>query len=239
MSTTLHPKIWHTDDKINPEVRKSLLQIAKDFIKYVKVKKLKVVDVILTGSLANYSWNDRSDIDLHVVFNLKNFERHRKFLNEYLQTKKTVWNLKHEVTIYGFKVEVYPQDVIDPHTSTGVYSLIKDAWVTKPTLKPEDEIDKPLIKKKYQDAVDLILWYEEQGKKSKVDYKKLIVDIDKYLDSMRANRTVGIKRDGEKAVENIIYKLLRNNGFLEKLTQTKKDVYDKSLTVAEKQKKGI
>lgn len=239
MQTTLHPKIWQTDDKINPEVRKSLLQIAKDFIKYVKVKKLKVVDVILTGSLANYNWNDHSDIDLHVVFNLKNFERHRKFLNEYLQTKKTVWNLKHEVKIFGFKVEVYPQDVIDPHTSTGVYSLIKDTWVTRPVLKPEEEIDKPLIKKKYQDAVDCILWYEEQGRKNTIDYKKLILDIEKYLDTMRVNRTAAIKRDGEKAIENIIYKLLRNNGFLDKLSQTKKDVYDKSLTVSEKQKKGI
>ena len=55
---TLNPKIWVNDDKLNPEIRKNLLQTALDFVKFVKLKRLKIHDIVLTGSLANYTWNE-------------------------------------------------------------------------------------------------------------------------------------------------------------------------------------
>lgn len=236
METTLNPKIWVNDDTINPEIRKNLLQIARDFIKFVKVKKLRVHDVILTGSLANYTWNDRSDIDLHIVFNLSNFERHRKFLNEYLQSKKAAWNQSHNVKMAGYKIEVYPQDMDEPHSSSGVFSLAKNVWLKKPQLDSHPPIDKVFIRKKYQDKVDQILYFEELIKKSKADYKKLIAAIEKFMDNIVNKRDVALKQEGEFASENIVFKLLKNNGFLDRLTQLKKDIYDKALTVNSKSK---
>ena len=239
MQTTLNNKIWVSDDKINPEVRKNLLQIAKDFVKFVKIKHLKICDITITGSLADYTWNDRSDIDLHIVFNLKNFERHRRFVNEYLQAKKATWNHSHEIKMHDFKVELYPQDMEEPENPRSTYSLVKDVWITKPDIKNQPQIDKTLIRKKYQDKVDAILYFEELVKKSKMDYKKLIAATDKFLDDIDDKRNQSLKTDGIHSTENIVFKLLRNNGFIDKLKQLKKDIYDKALTIKEKQSKGV
>jgi len=238
-TTTLNPKIWLSDDKIHPEVRKNLLQIAKDFIKFVKVKKLKIHDITLTGSLVDYTWNDRSDIDLHVVFNLKNFERHRKFLNEYLQAKKAAWNHSHDVKMFGYKVELYPQDIDTEQNPRATYSLVKGTWIQKPVPSDKPQIDKAVVKKKYQDKVDAILYFEGLIKKSKADYKKLMFAVEKFQDNITEQRDQALKAEGIHCVENIVFKLLRNNGFLDRLSNLKKEIYDKALTIQEKQAKGI
>ena len=36
MKEELNPKVWDKDFNINPKVRKNLLQIAKDFIAFIK-----------------------------------------------------------------------------------------------------------------------------------------------------------------------------------------------------------
>jgi predicted nucleotidyltransferase len=216
---------------MHPDVRKNLLQIAKDFIKFVKVKKLNLSDIVLTGSLARYTWNDKSDIDLHVVFNLKNFEKHRKFLLEYLQTKKAVWNHSHDVQMFDFKVEVYPEDMLDSKFEAGAFSIAKNKWIFKPELKEVPQIDKQLIRKKYQDKVDAILLFEELAKRENIDYHVTINEIEAFLKDMSTKRTIAIQRDGEFCLENIVFKLLRNNGFLDKLSALKKDIYNKTLSI--------
>jgi len=40
MKDELNPKLWNKDFTINPKVRKNLLQIARDFIKFTKIKYL-------------------------------------------------------------------------------------------------------------------------------------------------------------------------------------------------------
>src|ERR1035437_8338537 len=108
MKDELNKKVWNPDFTINPKVRKNLLQIAKDFIEFVKIKNLQIVDIILTGSLANYNYHEKSDIDLHIIFDLYNFGKHENFIDEYLQTKKALWNQGHDIEMFGFKIEVYP-----------------------------------------------------------------------------------------------------------------------------------
>jgi hypothetical protein len=73
----LNEKIWDTvcDDpdcevfsvEIKPEVRKALLKIAYEFIQSLDVKT-PIVDIIFTGSMANYNYTDQSDIDLHILY---------------------------------------------------------------------------------------------------------------------------------------------------------------------------
>ena len=231
----LHTKFWKNDGTINAEVRKNLLQMAKDFIEFTKVKNLKLHDIIFTGSLANFTYHDKSDIDLHVVFDLSNFERHRAFIKEYLQSKKTIWNENHNINIHGFKVEIYPEDEQGQHTSTGQYSLVKNEWIKKPEKPQKVEVDKDLVKRKYQDKVDQILYFEEQSDKKKTDYKKLIKDIEKFVLNLRDSRKSALKAQGEFAPENLAFKMLRNNGYFEKLHEMKNKIYDNHLSLKEKE----
>ena len=229
----LHPEFWEKDGTIRADVRKTLLQIAKDFIEFTKVKNLKLYDVIFTGSLANYTYHEKSDIDLHVVFDLSNFERHRDFIKEYLSAKKTIWNNNHDVTIHGFKVEIYPEDEMLQHDSTGDFSLIKNDWVKKPNVPEKIVVDKGLVKRKYQDNVDQILYFEDQADKKKVDFKKLIKDIEKYAVNLRDKRKAALKAHGELSTENLVYKMLRSNGYVEKLHNLKDLIYDKHMSIKE------
>lgn len=234
----LHPKFWK-NGKLSSEVRKHLLQVAKDFIAFTKVKNLKIRDIVFTGSLANYTYHDKSDIDLHIIFDLSNFERHRAFIKEYLQSKKAIWNENHDINIYGFKIEVYPEDETGESQSTGKYSLIKGEWIKTPSVPEKTEVDKQQVKLKYQDAVDQILDFEEQSSEENVDYKSLIKKMEKFVLNLRDARKEALKAHGDMAVENLAFKMLRNNGYFDRLRELKKTLYDKKLSLKECNVKAV
>lgn len=238
MKNKLNEKFWEKDGKLNTQVRKNLLQIAKDFIAFTKVKNLTIDDIILTGSMANYNWNEKSDVDIHINFNLQNFERHKRFIMEYLQSKKAIWNANHDVSMFDHIIEIYPDDKDSEHQSTGIFSLIKNDWIKKPEKPSEKDVkvDKKQVMKKYQDKVDAVLYIEEQAQKKGADAKKIIKDIEKFVVRIRDERKEGLKSDGEFAVENLVFKMLRNNGYIEKLKDLKHEIYDKSLSLKEQPK---
>ncbi len=231
MKKTLNSKFWNTNKELDPEVRKNLIQLAKDFIENLKVSKLKLVDIRFTGSLANYNWHDKSDIDLHLIFDLSNFDKHKDFIIELLQSKKTVWNLKHTVLMHGHPVEIYGEDVKAEHSSTGVFSLVKNEWLKEPKEKDEnEEVDKKKVMRKYRDKVDEILYLEERADKE-TDKTKLIKDMENFVIKLRDSRNEALKKDGEMTVENIVFKMLRKNDFIDRLIALKNKLYDKNLTV--------
>ena len=49
--TELNPKLWQ-DNKLKPEVRYKLLQIAKHFIEFINIPSIKLQDVTISGSNA-------------------------------------------------------------------------------------------------------------------------------------------------------------------------------------------
>ena len=68
MNETLSPIVWDTDDKtMKPEIRKALLKNADAFIKFSNLEEFNFVDIILTGSMANYNYNEYSDLDIHIL----------------------------------------------------------------------------------------------------------------------------------------------------------------------------
>jgi predicted nucleotidyltransferase len=140
----LNPKIWELpnerymsdpkgqDEIMVPKVRERLLEIAYEFIDFIGVDMV-VDDVVMTGSLANYNWSKYSDIDLHILVDFKQFsEKELPLYQELFRLKKTLYNDKHNITIFGYDVELYVQDTSEPHTSSGEYSVLMDEWITKP-----------------------------------------------------------------------------------------------------------
>jgi len=125
----LNSKIWKesgNDITINPTVRKKLLEIANEFIEFLKVD-IVVSDIIMTGSLANYNWSEFSDIDLHIVVDFEQFSKEQLPLYEELfRLKKTLFNDQHDITIYGYEVELYVQNESESHFSSGVFSVLND-----------------------------------------------------------------------------------------------------------------
>jgi hypothetical protein len=231
---TLNSKFWETSDGVkfvlNSKVRKNLIKIAKDFLESLDVKSLKLIDIRFTGSLANYNWHDKSDIDLHLIFDLSNFERHAEFIKKLLIAKKTIWNDSHDINMFGHVIELYPENKTDKHVSTGVYSLIKDEWIEVP-VKKEFNFEKPEILEKYQSKVNYILYVIDQYENKKKTGQETIDCLRNFLEILKESRKEALSTYGEFSTENIIFKMLRKNGHLQRIVDTEKKIYDDELSL--------
>jgi len=226
----LNPKIWESSDKMNPKVRERLLNIAYEFIDSLGVDVV-VSDVVMTGSLANYNWSQYSDIDLHIMADFNQFsEKELPLYEELFNLKKTLFNDKHNLTIFGYDVELYVQDESESHFSSGEYSILHNEWKTEPK-KDNTEIDIELIQSKSEKWMKLIDDVIENAKDEPLDIA--VEMIDKYKDKIKKYRTAGLEKGGEMSDENLVFKVLRRNGYIQKLFDFKNDFIDKTLSMKE------
>jgi GNAT superfamily N-acetyltransferase/predicted nucleotidyltransferase len=220
---TLNPVLWD-GTQLRPEVAEKLDEIAYAFLDFLDIPEETLKDVVMTGSNANYNWTHLSDIDLHLVLDMTSLrDECPGFLDEFLQSKKRIWNDEHDINIRGFNVEVYPQDEEEVHFSTGVYSLLDRDWVILPSYEKPD-YDDIAVKEKAADIMSEIDDIQEDGCYD-------IEAMDRLKDKIRLMRKSGLEKAGEFSTENLAFKTLRNNGYLERLTKCKMRANDKSLSL--------
>ena len=233
----LNKEFWH-EGKLDLYVRRNLLMIAKDFIEGLEIGEIPVEDIIMTGSLANYNWNEEySDIDLHILVDFGEIADDEKLVKNYFDAIRKMWNQKHEgLKIYGYPVEIYIQDKDEKHTSTGEYSILEDKWVIEPKKEniENDGLDSDEVKEKvseFMNDVDELVDKLEKLKNKDADYDSLMGVYDKADDIMeriKECRKVSLSGEGGKEMSegNLIFKSLRRNGYMEKIYGIKKDSYD-------------
>ena len=223
---TLEPKIWPMDKKLRPSIRKKLMEIAQDFYNSLETD-VELKDVTFTGSLANYNWSKYSDVDLHLNIDYNAVNDDYDLVKDYFNSKKSIWNRNHDIFIDGYEVEVYVQDDNEPHKSTGVYSIMNDEWLTEPN-RVEPAFDWADIAKKSEGLMDQIdralMLYKEKKYSDALQY------IEKLKEKIRKFRKAGLDRAGEFSSENIAFKALRRNNYLEKLSNLKHMAYDKLMS---------
>ena len=212
---TLNPNIWD-NLKLKPEIKEKLLQIGKDFYADTETDA-PLKDILFVGSLANYNWSDTSDFDVHVVIDFKDVDENVELVEKLVNALKSKWNDEHDIHLKGHNVEVYIQDVNKENRSTGVYSLMQDKWLSEPQ-KENIEIDKEKIQEKYNDFVRKI---NSALKSQDIDKLKSII---KDVYDMRQ---AGLDKSGELSTENLVFKILRNRNYIEKLKQEIINLYDK------------
>lgn len=220
----LCPMIWD-GDKMKEDVRKILLKNAKRFIEFSGLEDLKFKDVILTGSMANYNYNENSDLDVHIVLEFDQIANDEEFVNDYLKMKKSIWNDRYPIQVKGHDVEVYYQDAEEPHHSTGTYSLMNDKWINEPTKKIID-VNVPAIKEKGGQ-----LMYEIDDLAAIKDSENFLDKYNTLKDKIKKMRQIGLETGGEFSTENLTFKVLRNNGYLGKLINLKEDYLTKELSL--------
>ena len=211
----LNPKLWQDGD-LDPQVENKLLKIARAFEEFVGVD-LEVIDVTVTGSNANYTWTKYSDLDLHLIVPGIPTEQER----ELYSAKKSLWSEQHNITIKGLPVECYIQGEEEPHHSTGVYSIAKQRWLITPK-KAKPKIDDAAIEAKK----DQIMREVETALLSR-DLNKL----DTVKDRITTMRKAGLERAGEWSVENLVFKILRNLGIIDQITEKIRELEDAQLSL--------
>ena len=239
----LNPIFWKKkkDDDGNIEwvfdqrIRRKLLRIANDFYgKFPELLKGRVIkDVQLTGSLSNYNYTNFSDLDVHVLVNLDGIDdENPKILKAAIDGIRFIWNLRHNISIRGYDTELYLQSEDEPHDSTGLFSLLNNEWVRKPVFNPPS-IDESDVSKKYDSMTDeidsLSVKLKNQSdlpSNAKSLYKRCL----KLKDKIQKMRKESLSKDGEMSIGNLVFKKLRNDGYIEKLIDIISKSYDKIYT---------
>jgi len=206
----LNPKIWD-DTKLKSEVRAKLMMIARTWAGFAKIPPAAITDIILVGGNANFNYTPYSDIDLHVVVDMDKIPECEGLLDEYLRGKKQLWGLVHDIKIYGHDVELYAQDKEIPYTKDqGVYSIKNDKWLVQP-VKKEVDLKNPNIKRKVEQYIEKI----ETLISTSAEYEAFETLKTKF----REMRAAALKQGGEFSVENLVFKELRNLGYMNKVEE--------------------
>lgn len=225
----LNPKMWE-DFNLDKEVRSQLLTIAQDFYENVDLSA-DVVDIVLAGSLCNYNWSEKySDYDLHVIIDFDDVDENYELVEKACDYAKKVWNSQHDIKIKGYEVEIAIQDNDDLDEAIkggrmgGVFSLLNDRWIKRPE-RADFEPDEKLISEKAKTIMMQVDDIEEESEEDK--YDAFESKISKVWKKIKDYRQSGLDSEsGEYSVGNLVFKLLRRNGYIGKIMELKRKVYD-------------
>ena len=238
----LNPVFWTKKIKDNDiewefdqAVRRKLLRIADDFFESFDeiLKEKDIADVQLTGSIANYNYTNLSDLDVHIIVNLEGIDdENPKILKSAIDGIRFIWNLRHNIKIRGYDVELYVQDSKEPNIASGLFSLLNNKWVKNPTYDPPS-VDEQDVNKKFENIA-----YEIEQLHTRLisvsslpqNAKELYKRSGKLKEKIMKMRKEGLSKEGEFSVGNLAFKKLRNEGYIEKLINLTAEAYDKIYT---------
>tara|TARA_B100000900_G_scaffold180264_1_gene152862 strand:+ start:2487 stop:3218 length:732 start_codon:yes stop_codon:yes gene_type:complete len=218
----LNPVFW-IGDSLKPEVNEKLMRFAEAFAAYVDLDERAIVDVLLLGGNAGYNYTQYSDLDVHIVVDPKFIpDCNPDLLDRYYMDKKTLWELTHNVTILGSKAEPYIEKPgVTRKKSQGVWSIMKKSWIQKPT-PVEGDVDEKEIEKKVNNFINqinsLIKASDAEGLK-------------KLVKKLRDSRGTSLQKYGEYGFENMVFKELRNQGYIDKIRTVVVNLKSQSLSL--------
>ena len=136
--------------------------------------------------------------------------------------KKTLWELTHNVTIYGVKAEPYiERPKVTRKKSQGVYSLMKKTWIQEPE-RIEGDVEEKEIEKKvnnFKTRIDALIKNEN------------VEGLRELVKKLRDSRSVSLQKYGEYGFENMVFKELRNQGYIDKVRTVVVNLKSKSLSL--------
>lgn len=207
LKKSLNPLIWN-NELLHEEVLDQALAIADDYFEFITKDigtNVNIHDIYFTGSLANYNWSKYSDFDIHIAVDYAKLNDNVELISSYFRDRTTLYSLKNKYNIEGFEVELNMNDIVKFRENAGVYSLLKNKWIQKPNIN-EISIDYDSVKTKTASMMNAIDHTECK-----------LADLKNIKDKIRKMRDSALEKDGEFATENLVFKLLRRSGYIEKL----------------------
>jgi hypothetical protein len=218
-NTTLNPKLWD-HDHLKPEVRGALLRMAEDFLDFVDVP-VDVLDIVVTGGNANYTYTADSDIDLHIIADFDQIECDREAA-ELFDTKRLLYKRQHRLEIHGVPVELYIEDHRTPGVTAGQFSVAQDRWIRKPS-KHVPKYNPETVKQAVKTWHRILRMATMTG-----DLETCRCS----LRLLRKYRQQGLKTPaGEFSVANLVYKSLRNDQVVDAMSRLIDRLHDQELSI--------
>tara|TARA_R110000824_G_scaffold70902_5_gene181782 strand:+ start:604 stop:1515 length:912 start_codon:yes stop_codon:yes gene_type:complete len=224
----LEPNIWgEGQESLEQGLRDRLLTIAQDFIDGLEIQ-VPVLDIRLTGSIANYNWSDYSDIDLHIVVDYSKLDSDPVIVKKFFDASRLRWNDKHDIKLYGYEVEIYVEDSSEEHRSSGIYSIPSGEWIIEPDIE-DTNIDHVTARKKSDDILTQISLIQMTLNKKPKAALRSIRRLKAKISNMRQR---GLdSRAQEYSSGNIAFKILRREGALDTLSNLKDRAYDAAFSI--------
>ena len=225
----LFPKFWKrgAEGTLNPIVSRKLMEIADKIIDSLNID-VEPKDIIVTGSIVSYNWHDMSDIDLHILYDFEEINEDYDLVNKMFNETRINWNRRHNIKIAGKEVELYFQHAYEPHEANGIWSLTLEKWLAQPVLL-NPELDLKTTEKKAEGIAQCIEYLYDMFINKK--YEETYNFSKKIKDKVARMRQSGLNREGIYSPENLAFKMLRNSGYLQKLSSLKIEAYDKMMSV--------
>lgn len=98
------------------EVSEKIMQIVDEFVDGLAEDgiKLKVADVELIGSNCSYNYNDKSDLDVHIIADISDTSCPDNLYPLLYGAYRSIWNKNHDIDFYGIPVELYVETIGGP-----------------------------------------------------------------------------------------------------------------------------
>jgi hypothetical protein len=214
----LNPSLWK-NNQLKPIIRYKLLQIAKNFVDFIGIKKLNLKDITISGSNAAYTYTEQSDLDLHLIVNIPADQEMQ--LKQLFDAKKNQYNFTRKIKIKGIDIEVYVQGSEDAHHSAGIYSVLNNRWISEPKQERVD-INDDDVENKVNSYIGKIRMALKSDNRQQIEAVK---------DEIAKIRKAGLEQAGEFSVENLTFKVLRAKGYIDKLRQRIRKLEDEELSL--------
>ena len=217
----LNPDLFDEEDQLKDDIRIQLVKIADTFVESIQDDNIPihVIDYWLLGSNAQYNYSKTSDIDIHVIVDTEvdDCTIAPYLLNLLYDYVKSNFNRKYDITVKGYSVELYLEDVKSGAVTNGIYSLKKDEWIKKP-----DRVDP-----RSYDITQTKIWKDTFGKYESLKDE----ECEEFLDDLHVMRKISLATEGEWGDGNLVFKEFRNRGYIKDLKDRKYKVRSKELTL--------
>lgn len=220
VNSELNPNLFDNNSgEMYNDVRVRLCEIADMFVENIQEDEvpIKVYDYWLVGSNAAYNYSPESDIDVHIIVDMKETKVNPYLLRLLYDYIKSSFNDKYDIMVKGHEVELYLEDIETSAVTNGIYSLKQAKWIKQPEKQEEREYN------------------IEDSELYSIVYDKYInlrdEDAEEFLDNLYVMRKESLVADGEFGEGNLVFKQFRNNGYIDDIKEKKYKFKSQELTL--------
>lgn len=213
----LNPVLW-SDNKLRPEIKEKIMDLVNEFQSTLDIP-LTILDINIVGSNASYNYTDKSDVDVHIITNFEEYGYPQELVTAAMNSFKSGFNSKYDITYGGYNVELYIEDVKSSPQSNGIYSIVRDEWIKEPIKLQPIEIELEPELSEFTNRINQVI---QSGTEE---------DILRVIDDLYLLRRNSLVVDGEFGKGNLIFKTIRNEGLLDDLKERRVELASKELSI--------
>lgn len=232
---SLNKSLWDKDKNgnwiLDKRAKRKIVSLAKQFYSEFKklLKQRDIYDIQITGSMSNFNYSPDSEIDVHVLVNFDDIDKgNLSDIKKEVESICFEWDLNNNPKFKGHDIDLFVQDKRDPHEYSALYSVMDDKWIKHPN-QEEIEIDDRDVDKKYDSIIfsierlDTLIKEGTDNDRIKRMYKKGL-ELKTRIQKMKR---VYDTKNGSSTIEGMVYKKLKNSGYIEKLIEILSYAYEK------------